>query len=104
MVFPDCPLEYADLFGIADLTDDIAQAEADLVFEDLFSILGDPDDVVQAGVRRVAGVAILGGHVHILMLKPRTESPEFFSPRRIMTRRTFAPGHSLRMLRYFYFF
>jgi hypothetical protein len=35
-VLADCALEYADFFGVADLPDDIAQAEADLVFEDLF--------------------------------------------------------------------
>jgi hypothetical protein len=83
MVLAYRPLEYADLFGVANLSDDIAKAEANLIFEDLFSVLGDPDYVVHAGVRRVAGVTVLRGHVHILMLKPRTESPEYYPLRKM---------------------
>lgn len=78
MISPDCSLDDIHFVRIANLPDDFATTQTNIVFQSLLTVFGNPDKVVETTVGRVRGMTILVCHVHILPCwKPRTKVRSF---------------------------
>ena len=59
MIFTDHSFEDADIFGVADLQEQIATSDLDVAFKHMITVLRDPDDVRRQTCDRVPAVPII---------------------------------------------
>ena len=59
MIFTDDPFEYPDIFGVADLQEQVSTSELDVTFKHVITVLRDPDDVRRQTCDRVPAVPVI---------------------------------------------
>ena len=59
MIFTDYSFENADIFGVADLQEQVSTSELDVTFKHVITVLRDPDDVQVNAKDRVRAVSVV---------------------------------------------
>ena len=59
MIWTSYPFEYADIFGVADLQEQVSTSDLDVTLKHMITVLRDPDDVRRQPRNGVPAVSII---------------------------------------------